>query len=54
MNIEDRTEYCEWKAVDMGMFGCNDYVWITSCGKEYDVDKVIKGNYCPNCGKKIK
>ena len=41
---------CEWKNIDIGMFGCNDYVWKTSCGKEYDSDKTPKYEFCPNCG----
>ena len=41
---------CEWKHIDMGMFGFNDYVWKTSCGKEYDSDKTPKYKFCPNCG----
>lgn len=46
--------YCEWKKTDYGMFGCNDYEYITGCGIIYDCDKITKGKYCPNCGHKIK
>lgn len=48
----EKTE-CKWRYVDMGMFGCSDYVYLTSCGKEYDSDKTIRSNFCPNCGKKL-
>lgn len=41
---------CNWKSADVGMFGCPDKVYITDCGNEYDCDKTIKSNFCPNCG----
>lgn len=44
---------CEWKRCDFGMMGFNDYEYVTTCGKNYDCDKVNKENYCPNCGGKI-
>jgi hypothetical protein len=50
LNIKDT---CRWKSVDVGMFGCNDYVWQTSCGQEFDSDKTRKMRFCPNCGKRI-
>lgn len=46
------TEYCDWKQVNVGFYGCPDYVYQTSCGQEYDVDKQEKGNFCLHCGKK--
>jgi hypothetical protein len=45
--------YCEWKRCDFGMMGIHDYEYVTTCGKNYDCDKVKKENYCPNCGGKI-
>lgn len=45
---------CEWKHIDFGMMGFNDYEYVTSCGKHYDCDKISKENFCPNCGGKIK
>lgn len=45
--------YCEWKRCDFGMMGFHDYEYVTTCGKNYDCDKVKKENYCPNCGGKI-
>ena len=45
--------YCEWKRCDFGMMGFHDYEYVTTCGKNYDCDKVNKENYCPNCGGKI-
>jgi len=44
---------CEWKQCDFGMMGLHDYEYVTTCGKNYDCDKVKKENYCPNCGGKI-
>lgn len=44
---------CEWKKCDFGMYGFHDYEYVTTCGKNYDCDKVRKENYCPNCGGKI-
>ena len=41
---------CKWKHMDVGMFGCEDYVYTTSCGKEFDTSKISKSNFCPNCG----
>jgi len=41
---------CEWEHVEEGMFGCNNYVWKTSCGKEYDSAEAPKYKFCPNCG----
>lgn len=48
---EEKT--CEWKVVDYGQMGCQDYQFVTSCGKNYDIENVKKENYCPNCGGKI-
>jgi hypothetical protein len=44
---------CEWKKCDFGMMGFHDYEYVTTCGKNYDCDKVKKENFCPNCGGKI-
>lgn len=49
--MEDKT--CTWKLIDVGMYGCSDYVYQTSCGKEYDLNETTKENYCQNCGGKI-
>lgn len=51
LNLKEKT--CEWKHQDFGMFGFHDYEYVTSCGKNYDCDKVKKEKYCPNCGGKI-
>ena len=53
MNTKENT-YCIWKRSDFGMFGFHDYEYVTTCGKSYDCDKVLKEKYCPNCGKLIK
>ena len=45
--------YCKWNRCDFGMMGFHDYEYVTTCGKNYDCDKVKKENYCPNCGGKI-
>lgn len=45
--------YCKWERNDFGMMGFHDYEYVTSCGKNYDCDKVKRENYCPNCGGKI-
>lgn len=45
--------YCEWRRCDFGMMGFHDYEYVTTCGKNYDCDKVRKENYCQNCGGKI-
>lgn len=47
-------ETCTWRKCDNGMYGCHDYEYMTTCGKNYDCDKTKIENYCPNCGKKIK
>lgn len=44
---------CKWKHVDMGMFGCSDYVYKTSCGQEYDSNKISPSIFCPNCGNHV-
>jgi len=41
---------CKWRHVDVGMYGCNDYVYQTSCNTEFDADKTRKSKFCPNCG----
>ncbi len=41
---------CKWRYVDVGMYGCNDYVYQTSCNTEFDADKTRKSKFCPNCG----
>jgi DNA-directed RNA polymerase subunit RPC12/RpoP len=51
---EIKKEYCEWKVVDYGAYGCSDYVYVTTCGMNYDISKIKKQNYCPNCGGKLK
>lgn len=44
---------CEWKYMNIGMYGCNDYIYKTSCGREYDVNKINKPNFCPHCGNNV-
>lgn len=44
---------CMWRHVDMGMYGCSDYVYQTSCNKEYDSNNTSISNFCPNCGRKV-
>lgn len=44
---------CKWKKVDNGMFSFHDYEWQTECKKNYDAERTVKENYCPNCGGKI-
>lgn len=47
--LDIKTE-CKWRHVDVGMYGCNDYVYQTSCNTEFDADKTHKSKFCPNCG----
>ena len=51
--IENSIGICKWRHVDNGVFGFHDYCWETECNQSYDAEKVIKSNYCPNCGGKI-
>jgi ribosomal protein L33 len=44
---------CKWRHVDMGMYGCSDYVYQTSCNKEYDSNKTSISKFCPNCGNAV-
>ncbi len=44
---------CKWRHVDMGMYGCSDYVYQTSCKKEYDSNKTSISKFCPNCGNAV-
>lgn len=44
---------CNWRHVDMGMYGCSDYVYQTSCNREFDAEKTKKSKFCPNCGNKV-
>ena len=41
---------CKWKYIDAGIFGCKDLVFLTSCGKEFDANKISRSKFCPNCG----
>lgn len=41
---------CKWRHADVGMYGCNDYVYLTSCNTEFDADETYKSKFCPNCG----
>lgn len=38
-------KHCFYKHVDVGSYGCSDYVYQTQCNKEYNVMKEC----CPNC-----
>ena len=44
---------CKWRHVDVGMYGCHDYVYQTGCGAEYDADKTGRSKFCPNCGNTV-
>jgi ribosomal protein L33 len=44
---------CKWRHVDLGMYGCNDYVYQTSCNKEFDATKTDRSKFCPNCGNAV-
>jgi ribosomal protein L33 len=44
---------CKWRHVDMGMYGCSDYVYQTSCNKEYDSNKTSISKFCTNCGNAV-
>lgn len=48
--------YCIWTQEDHGMMGFHDYEYGTSCGKQFDCDKLYPSNikFCPNCGNPIK
>jgi len=39
--------------VDVGMYGCNDYVYQTSCNTEFDATKTRRSKFCPNCGNAV-
>jgi len=51
--LKNAENICEWKYMDFGMMGFSSYEYVTTCGKNYDCDKIRKENYCPNCGGKI-
>lgn len=48
--MPNNEKYCKWKKADFGMFGVPSYEYYTSCGKNYDCNKIKIENYCPNCG----
>lgn len=55
INILDKEKegVCVWKKGDYGSYGCSSYEYSTTCGVNFDCDKIKKMNYCPNCGGKL-
>jgi len=49
----NKERICVWKKGDYGSYGCSSYEYTTTCGVNFDCDKVTKMNYCPNCGGKL-